>query len=84
MGWYSPHVNKGGHLAKLHAAIVIEKRSTLADRQKYTAANGYPDSVYETLPELARAAVHAIYRALPELRKRDVPTQFTQGNLWNR
>jgi len=71
-----PHVNRGGHLARLHAALQVVKGLSAADWAKYST---YPDSPCTLLPELTRAAVHAIYRVLPELRKRDIPTQF---NLW--
>jgi hypothetical protein len=71
-----PHVNRGGHLARLHAALKVVKGLSPADWEKYSQ---YPESPCTLLPELTRAAVHAIYRVLPELRKRDIPTHF---NLW--
>lgn len=77
MGWYTPHANTGGHLKTLHDAIPLVTKLTPAEWEKYSAIKG---SLINQLPELTRKAVHAIYRALPELRKRDVPTQF---NLWS-
>jgi len=69
-----PHFNKGGHLAKLQKAV--QDYHTWREKERLTT---WYMQLEDTLPELTRAAVHAIYRVLPELRKRDIPTQF---NLW--